>query len=200
MKIAYHAWQDRATVHGLTVRTNKGVVVANNALDIHTDQLTPVHLRLSEVFDQTLDAQRSLACTCGRGTLDHSLLDLITDSLCFFLCQCRSTLAIFTVFACALTFVLLLVNMLIQKLTKLIQANGLDVLHQLVVDLFPGHATILWIVADLNFSDLLTDTLVYEDLVYGIVLCDVAELSIAATNTTKVIKHAVQDLVPEQEL
>jgi len=85
-------------------------------------------------------------------------------------------------------------------LQELIHWDLLSLFVELVVDLFPGLATILIVLADLNFSDLLANALVYQDLIDCEVLCDVAELAITRSYATKVIKDRVTDLVSKQEL
>ena len=89
-----HTWKHRATVGALAIEALERVVIAHDALDLLLDQLPPVHLRLGKIFDQALDASGHTTCACGRGTLDHSLLDLVTDLLGLFFGDRRLAFAV----------------------------------------------------------------------------------------------------------
>ena len=198
--VVLHAWQDCATVLTLAVRTLEGVVVADDALNVHTQDFTPVHLRLSQVLDHTHDACWHFTCACGLCGLDHCFFDLVLDSLDLFFAELGLALAFTFLLVTGLGLFQVLVQCVAKLLQQIFHRDLLCFFVELVVDLFPGHATILWIIADLYLSDLSANSLINKDLINSEVLCDVSQFGIAATFAAKVIKHAVTDLVTKQEL
>ena len=69
-----------------------------------------------------------------------------------------------------------------------------------IVDLFSTLATILVILEDFNLYNLITDAIVYKDLIDSIVASDIPDVRLAIVTATHMIKYIVENLMAKQKL
>src|ERR1035437_5536336 len=77
----------------LTRTTAPCKVILQHRLDLHIQDLAPIHLRLDQVLEHTFYAEWCTSCARSLSSLHHSIANFVTQSTTFFFCH-RLALAV----------------------------------------------------------------------------------------------------------
>ena len=183
-----------------TARTTKCIIAFDSALDLLTKQLTPVHLRLSHLFDHTCYTSRHITSTSSTCCLDHSFFDLVFDLIKFCFGVTRTTAAFAVAFFFAVAFHIKVFVKHLAKLLHILFTVLLSLFKQLIIDFFGSPAAVFKILIAIYNFGFFTNTIVNKQVVNNVVSSNVVEHRISAVTTTKVIIYHVQDFVCNNKL
>ena len=192
----FHTRENCFHVPATTRRASKSKVTFQCSLDLLTNQFTPVHFRVSQLINQSLNACRQVTCTYSLRSLQNRSLHFVFDLLTFFCADLGTPLAFafFVTIAFAIARTVIIFQVLIQNLIhQLIQIHLLRIFVEQIVDFFPAHALVFGIKQNGHLGNLFTHALINEVSVNYKVLRSISKTRVMTLSATaQVIINTMQ--------